>query len=812
MRASTILVLLTIPIHAFAAPPSGRLSSPSLGFVENRGAWSAEAPFVSTSTHFRAAATRQGFVLTALAPSNGPESTTASAIEFRFPRVASAIQGTELEAARVSCFLRNDPNRFTTDSRTYRAVRWSGIAEGVDAILRANGTRVEWDLVVASGAGEVAIPIEVLGNEDLFVGAGSSLTVETSLGDWSQTPPQTFRSTDSTRVASTSRIRRLDPHHFEVLVERDAREAIVFDPVLAYSLLFGGSQDEPAYGGTAFDDSGNAYIVGRTLSPDFPVTTGALDTTANGLLDAFVAKIASDGAAIEWATLIGGTLDDDVFGVDLAPSGAVVVTGRTTSANFPTTPGAFDTSYNGYYDIVVFRLEGEGTRLRYSTFVGGVLEDYSYRLKLDPKGAAIVAGYSQSSDFPFVHGAYASKYGGGKQDGLVFRLAPDGKSLVAATFLGGEDGDYIYALALDGIGDVHVAGYTDSKRFPVTPHAFDRTANGSFDGFTSTLSSDLGTLKASTYVGGTTHDFMFGLDLASDGSSIVGGSSLSPDFPTTPGCFDAQWNGGYDDVIYRLSADATQLLASTRLGGSQDDAIADLVVDVDDHVMICGQTRSPDFPVTANAYSTVHGGAYDASIALMNASLTQLGHSTFLGGDGDDFASGLVLESTGRVFAVGESRSTQFPATSGFTPSFGGADAFVVRYVIPLCGAPSHVAPFGSGKGGAFGVPTLSAVASGNPFSVTLTNGRPNAPAILLFGKQSANLPYDGGTILVVAIQSVPLGFLDGTGSLTFEAPMLSTTTQCGGQVFEQVLILDDTAPGNLGVALTNALAFTLGD
>jgi hypothetical protein len=226
---------------------------------------------------------------------------------------------------------------------------------------------------------------------------------------------------------------------------------------------------------------GAVYVGGSTFSQDFPITPGALDTTYNGGGDIWVSKLSPDGASLLYSTFLGGVLFDDFWGIALDADGAAYMTGYTSSADFPTTPGAFDTTYNGsggfLGDTFVSKLSPDGARLRYSTFLGGSSDDEGFGIAIDPAGDAYITGVSYSEDFPTTPGAFDTTFNGGT-DIWVSKLSPDGANLLYSTFLGGSRYDDGYATALDAKGVVYITGATGSEDFPTTPGAFDTSLDG----------------------------------------------------------------------------------------------------------------------------------------------------------------------------------------------------------------------------------------------------------------------------------------------------------------------------------------------
>jgi hypothetical protein len=194
---------------------------------------------------------------------------------------------------------------------------------------------------------------------------------------------------------------------------------------LLYSTFLGGSASNQGHA-IVTDGAGNAYVTGETRSTNFPATLGAFDTSHNGNTDAFVAKFSPAGNALVYATFVGGGGGDSGGGIAVDGAGSATMRGTTYSADFPTTPGSFDTSYNGGIlfggDAFVARLNPAGSALIYATFLGGSASDSGRAIAVDNRGSALVTGYTGSIDFPTTPGAFNTSHNG-YTDTFVVRLA-----------------------------------------------------------------------------------------------------------------------------------------------------------------------------------------------------------------------------------------------------------------------------------------------------------------------------------------------------------------------------------------------------
>src|SRR5829696_5430423 len=245
---------------------------------------------------------------------------------------------------------------------------------------------------------------------------------------------------------------------------------------LDYSTFLGGADGEIGLG-IAVDGSGSAYVTGYTLSADYPTTSGAFDTTLNGPEDAFVTKLNTSGSALAYSTFLGRGRVDEGHDIAVDGSGSAYVTGQTNSANYPTTPGAFDTTHNGRLDAFVTELNASGSALADSTFLGGTRLDSGSGIAVDGSGSVYVTGFTNSANYPTTPRAFDPTLDGGG-DAFVTKLRASGSALAYSTFLGGTSGDSASDIAVDGSGSAHVTGQTGSSDYPTTPGAFDPTLDG----------------------------------------------------------------------------------------------------------------------------------------------------------------------------------------------------------------------------------------------------------------------------------------------------------------------------------------------
>jgi hypothetical protein len=387
-----------------------------------------------------------------------------------------------------------------------------------------------------------------------------------------------------------------------------------------WSTYLGGSADDRGWA-IGIDGAARPVVAGVTSSSDYPVTSGAYDTSYNGDYDALVSKLSADGTSLVWSTYYGGSDREwDVSGLDLDGSARPVFTGGTRSTDLPTSTGAYGTSLGGTDDAFVAALSADGSALAFGTYLGGEDSDAGEDVTFDSAGLPVVVGSSSSPDFPTTPTAFQTTPGGSR-DGFVAKLTADAGSLVFSTFLGGTGADDSFGVVLDDSDRVLVTGGTMSSDFPTTVGAFSNSYSGAGDVFVTRLSADGTSQIWGTYFGGSGEEK--GLEVAEDSSArpIFVGWTCSTDFPLAgPPLNDEYFT--CDGFLTRLSPDASVPLYSSYIGGWRDDSVFALALGDSGSVVAGGETFSSNFPTTPNAFDTSHNSPDDWYDAFVLATFT----------------------------------------------------------------------------------------------------------------------------------------------------------------------------------------------
>ncbi len=642
-------------------------------------------------------------------------------------------------------FLGNDAAKWRSNVPLYDAVRYREAQPGVDVMARQQDGHFEYDLLLKPDADLERIQIKVEGIEGMHLDGEGTLVLETALGPVRMPAPPSWEEGPSgakSEIAVRYVLYGDDRFGFDAPARRPGW-GLVVDPGLVWSTSFG-SQSAVAL---ALSAQGSPIIAGNDSGSNFlPTTPGAFSRTNSGRSDAFVTQFSPTGAALVYSTYLGGADSDRIEALALDAQGAATVTGMTYSSDFPTTQGAFDESYNGNGDAFVARLSPSGAKLIYSTFLGGPGGDGGYAVAIDSQGSASVAG-GASLSFPTTSGAFDTTFNGPSYDidAFVARLSPLGSSLIYSTYLGGTNRDEVYAVAIDPLGTVTVAGSTNSTDFPTTSNAFDTTYNGHTtysggsgkgDVFVTKIPKSGSVLIYSTYIGGSAGDLVHALALDKQGAATVAGETDSINFPTTRGAFDSTHNGGTrsqhfpggDVFVTRLEPSGSGLVYSTFLGGVANEAAHDVVVDSLGAATITGHFWYADFPSTPGAFDTTPNGKVSVFVSRLSPSGARLVYSTFLGGSGQDYAYALELDAHGVATVAGVTGSSDFPTTPGaYSRTIGPVAAFVTRIDM----LPTGVSAFGDSSPGCTGPLSISVTSMprmGNAaFSLTCSNTPPSA-------------------------------------------------------------------------------------
>ncbi len=462
---------------------------------------------------------------------------------------------------------------------------------------------------------------------------------------------------------------------------------------VAFNTFFGGANDWEHTRGIAVGEDGSIVVVGGTASDDFPTTPGAYDVTYNGGggqtgqggdVDVFVAKFNPDGT-LAWSTLFGSPNYDRAYTVRIDGEGNVIFGGRA-GPGLPTTPGSLQPTYQGFdpgfygaQNAFLAKLSADGSQLMWATYlgVGALVRTFDVDDAGDIYAVLSIEGGSSNNWPAWMNTAFDNAYQptpASAMDVGVVKVAGDGASVPWATWIGGSGDDRpTSTLRVDDQGRAHLLVPTTSTDLETTPGAWQTTAVGNQDLYLARLSADGSALEVGTYIGGSALDEVETHGLAvSDDAIYVGFYTASTDIETTPGAFQSAYAGGGLDMFVARLDDAGGLVASTYVGGSGDDGSDGFDVTPGGDVVFVGETNSPDFPTSADAFQPSLGGLFDGTIVRLSPDLSTLVYGTYLGGPNRENLRTSAIDGDCGVVVAGATDGPGMPTVNAMQPNFAG--------------------------------------------------------------------------------------------------------------------------------------------
>src|SRR6266568_2476919 len=521
-RMFTVFTFLAFALPA-AAATDARLSETygklPLHFEANRGQTDKDVRFLSRGAGYSLYLTASEAVLVLAKPNADAKGdvratrerrdtpTRAQSVALRMSLVGAArkpvVSGLDEQPGKANYFIGKDRSKWRTNVPTYAKVHYQNVYPGIDLVYYGNQRQLEYDFVVALGADPKKIALRFQGAEKVEIDAQGELVLHTTGGDMHQHKPVIYQEIDGVRR-----------------------------------------------------DIDGGYVIKSGKRVGFQIA--AYDTSRPLIIDPVV---------LSYSTFLGGSFEDEGSGIAVDAAGNAYVTGMTASINFPTTPGAFNTTNGQFPEAFVTKLDPAGSTLVYSTYLGGNGDDRGRGIAVDTLGHAYVTGTTASPDFPTTPGAFQPAFAGPGPtpngiggDAFVTKLDPSGSTLVYSTYLGGGGPDVGSGIAVDADGNAYVTGYTTSPTFPTTVGAFQFIFGGGADAFVAKLDpTALGALSLvySTYLGGVGLDEGNGIAVDANGNAYVVGRTgtgmTSNDFPTTAGAFQTTFGGIFDAFVAKIT-------------------------------------------------------------------------------------------------------------------------------------------------------------------------------------------------------------------------------------------------------------------
>ncbi len=514
-------------------------------------------------------------------------------------------------------FYGNDSSKWKIKVPSYQEIFYENLYDGIDLRYYQNNDGLKYDFIVHPGANPKQIKIKYKGASRIEIDRKGNLIITTRINEIIEFQPLVYQFNMGINKEVKGRFIKFNnfEYGFEILENYNKSKCLVIDPIVR----------------------------------------------------------------LEYSTYIGGTNQDIGNAIAVDTMGNTYVTGHTYSSNFPTTPGTVNISYNGgMFDVFVSKLDPYGSKLIYSTYLGGSGGEIGYAIEIDLDSNIYVAGYTDSSDFPTTLGANDTSFNG-VFDVFVLKMTPRGSSIIYSTFVGGGDGDLGFGSYIDSNGNIYVVGHTYSLNFPTTLGVYDTSFSGDADGFVFKLNQNGSSLVFSTYIGGSIDDATTDITIDDSGIIYVCGWTDSLDFPISSGAYDTLFNDVIDNFVLSLNYNGSIMYYSTFIGGNNLEYPFAIKIDSQGNAYITGHTISENYPTTPGAYDRINN-RYDAFITKLNHNGSALIFSTFLGGDSRESGEDITIDFVGNVYVTGFTGSSNFPTTSyAFNKTHQNSDGFFVK-------------------------------------------------------------------------------------------------------------------------------------
>ncbi|WP_162902832.1 DUF7948 domain-containing protein [Taibaiella koreensis] len=821
-----------------------------MDFIENKGQWNQEARFKADIPGGAMFLTNEGFVF------NYVSMEDMERVHRMWHDEKKDVKNEIIRhhAYKVKFSGANLSTQFNSESpRSYyhnylignNSVNWAGhvglfgkvvhkdIYQGIDMAVYSKNNNAKYDFIVAPGANPDAIAMTYEGVVPELTAEGN-LRIRTSVNEIVEQAPYSYQLINGREVPVASRYKLTNGKlSFTFPAGYDASQPLIIDPVLVFATYSGGTNTNNYSYCTTYDAAGNLYAGADSWSTGWPTTSGAYqENWAGGGHEAAINKYNATGNTLIYSTYLGGTSQEYPHAMKVNDNNELVVVGCTQSANFPTSPGCYDNTLSGSWDIFVSHLSADGSTLVGGTLMGGAgIESQQYtftgtpstvdlnnsstssplELTFDAAGNIWCVGNTNSTDFPVTPGAQqAANAGTGTLDGVIFKLNPTCSSLLYSSYLGGSGNEGPTAIIFNNAGNLLVSGITNSTNFPGTTGGMIATApGGTYDGFVALINPNTGALIQTTYVGTDNVDQAVNLQVDESDNVFVLGRTTG-NYPISP----SAWVGTADGDVFvdKLNPGLTASLLSTRVGNPQSGFSrffpSAFLVDICRNIYVAGFSAVAGMPLSNDAYQTNTASFW---FCAMTPNFGDLLFGSYFGVSGDHSHIGSHrLDPNGIVYhsicqATPASSTTPYP---GPTPnSFSqfkqtsGQDILSFKFNFEASGVNSNFQLD----------PTVNGNDSGcAPYTIHLINNSVAAENYTWdFGDGSAtsNLPTPSHTYTVPGVYTLSLHANNDTSCITDDTAYMTITvlhTELPNITVKDTTVCSYQQAINIGVTIHN--------
>lgn len=490
----------------------------------------------------------------------------------------------------------SDQSNWASKAFAYEGIVYPAIYEGIDLMVYSSGVNLKYDFIVSAGSDPQQIKGIYEGAHEIKLDDNGNLYVTTSVGQLIEKRPYAYQFINGIKTqVSCDFVLENNMISFCFPQGYDTCEPLIIDPLLIFSTYSGSTADN--WGSTATPgESGTLYSAG-------------------------------------------------------------VVQHIAPNNSFPTTPGAFQRTYGGDFDIGILKYDSTGSDLLWASYLGGDLAESAHSLVVNNDDELLVLGTTGSTDFPTTPNAFQLEFAGGVafsgasifydsgSDIIISRISKDGTQLLASTYIGGEQNDGLNPqngpltknygdvmrgdIIADENGNIFVSTVTSSNDFPVT-NSFNTTfSGGGTDALLIQLPSDLSSITWGAFIGGSGADASHTLKIDKNGNIFIAGGTNSPDFPIIAGTYQSVIAGNEDGWIAHVEGNGSAIMKSTYTGTASFDQIYFIDMNEEEDIYVYGQTTGGlNFPITPGVYHNPNSGQF---IQKFDNSLTTLIFSTTFG-------------------------------------------------------------------------------------------------------------------------------------------------------------------------------------
>jgi gliding motility-associated-like protein len=493
-------------------------------------------------------------------------------------------------------FIGNDSTQWQSNCKIYQAVTYKNIYPNIDVHYYTNAGTLKYDIIIRPGGNANDIVMRYDGVNKMQI-KNRELVITTSVGETKELYPYTYQLNGDTRETLDCKYDLEDSTIKFKIKGQTTGSTIVIDPTLIFSSFTGSTSDNWGYTATPAPD-GSFYAGGIVFGNGFPTSTGAFQQTFNGGVDddniglgydISIFKFSSNGSQRLFATFLGGNGNEQPHSMICDAQGDLIITGRSSSSNFPLLPATNSIYAGGAYDITVTKFTANGTGIMGSIKIGGSSDDgVNIRSKyvapagadairrnygddarseviLDASNNIILASCSQSTNFPIINSVIQPVFGGHRQDGVVVKFTPNLSAVIFSTYFGGSGDDACFSASVNPItGNIYIGGSTTSTDLPGNKTGVIGSTyfGGLTDGYVTELKPDGSAIIKTSYLGTSGNDMLYGIQFDKSGFPYVMGSTTGS-WPVINANFS---NPGSKQFIAKLQPDLSAYVYSTVFG------------------------------------------------------------------------------------------------------------------------------------------------------------------------------------------------------------------------------------------------------